>query len=356
MTQAAILAASGSPGTTTGFKNKIINGNMTIDQRNGGAAQNAIASGTFMVDRWTYYASQASKFNAQQNQGAITPPPGFINYQGFTVASAATVGAADYFFMNQIIEGFNSADLGWGTANAKTVTISAWVYSSLTGTFGGAFRNNATNYSCAFSYNIPVANTWTQVSATISGPTAGTWLTNNSGGVVVDFSLGTGSNRLGTAGVWNASEYLAPTGAVNVVATAGATFYITGVQFEVGTTATNFDFRSYGTELSLCQRYYQKTDSLGLGTTPSSTAVYMVFQFVVTMRTAPTASVAGTTWSLTDGYASDQTATSPTIGSVDTASIYSIRLQLGGFSGLTVGRVYFWRPVSTSLLGLSAEL
>ena len=335
------------------MKNRIINGAMVIDQRNAGAS---VSSG-FSVDRFGLQFSSASKFTAQQNAGSVTPPTGFSYYLGCTSSAATSLGASDYYGIYQNIEGFNFSDCQFGTASAKTINLSFQVYSSLTGTFGGALRNSANNRSYPFTYTISSANTWTTASITIAGDTSGTWVGATNGiGIAVLFSLGTGSTLSGTAGAWGSANYLSATGATSVVGTNGATFYITGVQLEVGSSATGFEYVNYQTSLANCQRYYQKTDSLGLGTTPSSTAVYMVFQFVVTMRTAPTASVAGTTWSLTDGYASDQTATSPTIGAVDTASIYSIRLQLGGFSGLTVGRVYFWRPVSTSLIGLSAEL
>jgi hypothetical protein len=338
------------------LKNRLINGSMVIDQRNAGASVTP-TDGQYTLDRFNFRISQSSKLTCQQNAGSVTPPVGFTNYLGITSSSAYSIVSSDYFLVDQNIEGFNTADLNWGTANAKTVTLSFWVRSSLTGTFGGVLGNSAFDRSYPYTYTISTANTWEFKSITIAGDTSGTWVGATNGlGLRVRFGLGVGSTYSGTAGAWASAGYSSATGATSVVGTNGATFYITGVQLEVGSSATGFEYVNYQTSLANCQRYYQKTDSLGLGTTPSSTAVYMVFQFVVTMRTAPTASVAGTTWSLTDGYASDQTATSPTIGAVDIASIYSIRLQLGGFSGLTVGRVYFWRPVSTSLIGLSAEL
>jgi hypothetical protein len=355
MTQAAILAASGSPGTTTGFKNRIINGNMAIDQRNAGA-QVIPADGQYSLDRWQCFQSVANKYKFQQNAGSVTPPVGFSNYLGITSLTAYSVSSTDYNILRQSIEGYNIADLGWGTANAKTITLSFQVYSSLTGTFGGSLQNSAQNRSYPFSYTISAANTWTSISITIAGDTSGTWQSTTSAGIYLQFGLGVGTTYSGTAGSWSGGNYYTTTGATSVVGTNGATWYMTGCQFEVGTTATNFDFRSYGTELALCQRYYQKTDVLGIGTTPSSTQIYMVIPFTVTMRAAPTASVAGTTWALTDGYAGDANASSPTINGLDTYSTTSIRLQLGGFSGLTVGRVYFWRAVSTSLIGFSAEL
>jgi hypothetical protein len=279
------------------MKNRLINGNMVIDQRNAGAAQNSIASGSYMTDRWSYYGSQASKFNAQQNAGSVTTPAGFKNYLGMTTASAYSVGSGDYFFVSQQIEGYNIADLNWGTANAKAVTISFLAYSSLTGTFGGAIRNSTNNYSYPFSYSIPVANTWTTISISVAGPTAGTWNTTNTQGLSLSFSLGTGTTLSGTAGSWSANEYVSATGAVSVIGTLNATFYITGVQLEVGSTATSFDYRPYGTELALCQRYcwvWRSNDSayspFGIGRAISSTSLQVFCGIPMQLRATPTVS------------------------------------------------------------------
>jgi hypothetical protein len=292
MTQAAILAASGSPGTTTGFKNRIINGAMTIDQRNAGASITPSNTGGFMTDRWVYYASQASKFTAQQDAGAVTPPAGFTDYLGLTVSSAVSIGSSDYFLPQQFIEGYNVADLGWGTANAKTVTLSFWVRSSLTGTFGGSIRNSADNRSYPFTYTISAANTWEYETIIIAGDTSGTWLTTNGIGIKVCFSLGTGSSNSGTAGAWSSSAFYSATGATSVVGTSGATFYLTGVQLEVGTTATNFDFRSYGTELSLCQRYYMTKSMWVNGSAYVNNArMSSGIDYPVEMRAVPTATI-----------------------------------------------------------------
>lgn len=304
MTQAAILAASGSPGTTTGFKNKIINGNMVIDQRNAGASSTPSVADVYTVDRWHFQQSQNSKFTIGQNLNSVTPPTGFNKYLGFQTASAFSVGAGDYFRVFQSIEGNNISDLAWGTANAKSVTLSFWVYSSLTGSFGGAIQNSAGTASYPFSYSIPTANTWAQITISLPGPTFGTWPTDNTNGLSAFFSLGTGSNYTGTPFVWAANNTFSATGTVSVVANASATWYITGVQLEVGTTATNFDFRSYGTELQLCQRYFASTFSqgtapsnangsnsnglMGKGSVGANGEPIVSWQFPSEMRTAPT--------------------------------------------------------------------
>jgi hypothetical protein len=245
------------------MKNRIINGGMVIDQRNAGASVTAGTSNPYTLDRWVSISSQDSKYTVQQNAGSVTPPVGFTNYLGITSSSAYTVGAAEQFLVRQQIEGYNIADLAWGTANAKTVTLSFWVRSSLTGTFGGGLYNSNGTRSYPFSYTISAANTWEYKSVTIAGDTSGTWQTTNSTGVSVGFGLGVGSSFSGTAGTWAGTYYSSATGATSVVGTNGATFYITGVQLEVGSTATSFDYRPYGTELALCQRYYEKSYDQG---------------------------------------------------------------------------------------------
>jgi len=297
MTLAVNIAQSGSNNVT--FRNKIINGNMVIDQRNAGASVTpANGVSTYTLDRWSIYVSQASKLTAQQSSTAST---GFVNSLLVTSSSAYSVLTGDDFELRQFIEGYNTADLMWGTANAQTVTLSFWVRSSLTGTFGGAIRNSANDRSYVFSYTISSANTWEQKTVTIAGDTSGTWLTTNGRGMAVIFSLGAGSTFLKAAGSWGAGEYAGVTGQTNLVGTSGATLYITGVQLEAGTTASPFEYRQYGTELQLCQRYYWKIKgsdgnyacfSSGLSTSPTTSRQFLPYP--APMRTAPTISYGGT--------------------------------------------------------------
>jgi hypothetical protein len=258
--QAVTFAQTANLPNTFGFKNRIINGGMVIDQRNAGASITPTDS-QYMVDRWQAFLTQASKFTADQNAASVTPPAGFLNYLGFTSSSAYAVLTSDYFGFQQHIEYANTYDLDWGTANAKTVTLSFWVRSSLTGTFGGALANYGRTRAYPFTYTISAANTWEQKSITIAGDTSGTWGgAINTGGITVGFGLGVGSTYSTTAGAWATGLYLSATGATSVVGTNGATLYITGVQLEAGSTATSFDYRDYGRELILCQRYYELYD------------------------------------------------------------------------------------------------
>jgi hypothetical protein len=275
-------------------RNRIINGDMRIDQRNAGAAQ-TVGYG-YSLDRWQVEAPVGGKINQQQNAGSITPPSGFNNYLGCTSTSAYSVSSTDYFTVAQKIEGYNVADLAWGTADAKTVTLSFWVRSSLTGTFGGSLVNAAGNRSYPFTYTISSANTWEQKSVTIAGDTTGTWLTTNGNGLAVNFGLGVGSTYSGTAGAWAGAYYFSATGATSVVGTSGATFYITGVQLEAGSVATSFERRSYGQELALCQRYYQELENIAGSTWMialtyyNSTNYFGYWYFKGDMRATPTVS------------------------------------------------------------------
>ena len=274
-----------------GFKNRIINGAMVIDQRNAGAAVTPTTDNTYTLDRWTAKLSQSSKYSVQQSSTAAT---GFKNSLLITSLSAYTVGASESFFTKQVIEGLNVFDLGWGAAGASTVTLSFWVRSSLTGTFGGSLWNDAGNRSHPYSYTISVANTFEYKTITIAGDTSGTWLTTNGGGINVGFAFGVGASLSTTAGAWAAGFYPSATGATSVVGTNGATFYITGVQLEKGSTASSFDYRSIGTELALCQRYYQSNRVVWSGyLSGAGQAMYAYSPFKVSMRTAPTGTITG---------------------------------------------------------------
>jgi hypothetical protein len=272
------------------LKNRIINGDMVISQRNGTSSVTPTIDATYTLDRWKARLSATSKFSVQQNAGSVTPPAGFTNYLGVTSLAATSLGSTDFYTIQQDIEGFNTADLAWGTANARTF----WVRSSLTGTFGGALINSAFSRSYPFSYTISAANTWEQKSITIVGETTGTWLNTNGVGVQVVFSLGMGSTYSATAGSWTSSTILSATGATSVVGTNGATFYITGVQLEQNTTATPFERRLYGQELANCQRYYYKVlpnADFGLlaagGYSSAANSLFLNTIFPVTMRVGP---------------------------------------------------------------------
>jgi hypothetical protein len=345
MTNAVIIAQQGSNNTT--FRNRIINGAMVIDQRNAGASVTP-TTGQYLVDRWAAGLTAASKFTVQQNASSVTLPAGFINYLGATSSSAYTpLAASDSFYIRQPIEGLNIYDLAWGTASAATVTLSFWVRSSLTGTFGGSLTNSAANRSYPFSYTISSANTWEQKSITIAGDTSGTWLTTNGVGIYVHFSLGTGTTYSGTAGAWAGTTYISATGATSVVGTNGATFYITGVQLEAGSTASPFENRSYGVELALCQRYYSVINSnYSLGYTAGNTVTQGggMYNLKVSMRIAPSIDSAKPgAYTVSGGSAG-------TVG-LQYSTTESVNLQNASTNWTSTNTVYL-----SSNLGLTSEL
>ena len=313
----------------TGFKNRIINGAMVIDQRNAGASVTP-TNGQYTLDRWGCYAfgSATSKYTVQQNAGSVTPPAGFRNYLGVTSTSAYSVAAGDITSVYQIIEGFNTADLGFGTANAATVTLSFWVRSSLTGTFGGAFKNNAINRSYPFTYTISSANTWEQKSVTVAG------------------------------------DFYSATGATSVIGTNGATLYITGVQLEKGATATSFDYRPYGTELMLCQRYFVKWtgDSsatgfpmVGTGNISAPTTAIIFIPTPAALRTTPTVSFSGSV-SINDAATQSNMTSIAQIYAASGTGFWTILTASGGaFTGGN-GAIVFIQNASTNSFSASSEL
>jgi hypothetical protein len=338
-----------------GLKNRIINGGMRIDQRNAGAAI-ASPSDNYTTDR--FYSRQVGGGVASAQQSS-TAPTGFTNSLLFTVTTPDTsIVTTDRYYVAQFIEGYNIADLAFGTASASSITLSFWVRSSLTGTFGGAIRNSPANRSYPFTYTINSANTFEQKTITIAGDTSGTWATTNALGMQVVFSIGMGPDYLATAGAWAGGDYLSATGATNVIATNGATFYITGVQLEKGSTATSFDVRPYGTELALCQRYFIKSfvqaTAPANGQTGQPESGFFPYDtgngqsqftsFIVTMRSSPSmtfyqASGRGATsghWATYDGSAWTSLTSSGAVSSGSQNGFTFVGTRSGAFTAREV--------------------
>jgi hypothetical protein len=288
-----------------GFKNRIINGDMVIDQRNVGSSVTITGTDVsqYVLDRFYLSATSATGSRVSVQRSTVAPA-GFVNSQIITSLSSYTLGSTEHFGTTQAIEGFNIADLGWGTASASPVTLSFWVRSSLTGTFGGHITNNDTSNTYVYSYTISSANTWEYKTVTILGATTGTWRSDNGVGLYLNFSVGAGSSVTRSAGSWGTFAR-SVTGQTSLVGTSGATFNITGVQLEKGSTATSFDSLPYTTELQLCQRYYTKTypDNAAPASTASPNQANSIWNSVpatnsypnigqwfypVTMRSTPT--------------------------------------------------------------------
>ena len=236
-------------------RNRVINGDMRIDQRNAGASVTAsiLQQQIFTLDRWCCYNDVISKRTIQRSAVA---PVGFTSSLSVTIIATDTVGPQQ--FLMQVIEGYNISDFAWGTSSAIPITLSFWVRSSVTGQHGGSIQNNSTARSFPFAYTINSTNTWEYKTINIAGETSGTWVTDNGVGLRLLFEHGPGYQKT-TAGSWVTSNTTSSTGSVNLCATNGATWYITGVQLEVGKVATPFEYRSIGEELALCQRYYEKS-------------------------------------------------------------------------------------------------
>ena len=343
MTLAVNIAQGGSSNVT--FRNRIINGGMVIDQRNAGGVVTPSSNPTYTLDRWNLSFSQASKFTVQQTPSATETgyatrvAAGFTNYLATTVASSVSIGAGDYFVIQQQIEGYNIADLAWGTANAKSVTLSFWAYSSLTGTFGGAINNSAGTASYPFTYTISSANTWTQISVTIAGNTSATWLSTNGIGMYVRFGLGVGSTYSAASGSWAAGNYLSATGAVSVVGTGSATFYLTGVQLEAGTTASPFEYRQYGTELALCQRYLPAFNLPSGGSYVGIASNWTTTQlmFTLPLQTPTRTPATGITLTGTYVYYCAGISTSGITLAFNSASNYAANITVTGITSSTAG-------------------
>ena len=342
------LSSGGTLAMASSFKrNRIINGNMLIDQRNAGASVTAVDSG-YTLDRWQTYSGAASKFTVQQQTSVV--PTGFTNALKVTSSSAYTAAAGEAFSVNQNIEGYNVADLGFGTANAKTITISFWVYSSLTGTFGAAIRNANASRSYPFSYSISSANTWEQKTVTIVGDTTGTWTTTNGIGIAMSFNLGSGSNFLATANAWNSNFSVGVTGNVSVVGTSGATFYITGVQLEVGSSATPYELQIYSDQLAQCQRYYWNWAAsqyvrFSIAYNDASTSAQIPIFMPVPLRATPTLVMTNMT--------SNGVAITASGVSVSNSNAW---ITAAG-TGLTVGAAQIYpAPSTTGVIALNAEL
>ena len=358
------IAVNGYTPTASNMQpfNRIINGAMTIDQRNAGAAVTP-AHGGWTLDRWECFNNPGGKFSVQQNAGSVTPPAGFANYFGVTSLSSYTVTGGETFTINTKIEGFNFSDMAWGTASATPITLSFWVRSSLTGTFGGALRNSSDTRSYPFAYTINSPTTWEYKTITISGDTTGTWVGATNGvGLRLHIGLGVGPTYSGTAGAWAAANYVSATGATSVVGTSGATFYITGVQLEAGSTASPFAHENYGDTLRKCQRYYQKYTFSGggvitIGECTSTSAVVGSFQLNQEMRTSPSitipsAGATGMSFLTADG------SWPSAFGSISVSNISNINFKFSqsGAGGYSLGNASWLYPANYVNILANAEL
>lgn len=338
----------------SGRKNLIINGDMQVNQRGGTATINGTGV-TYNVDRWLGRGvSSAGVFTLVQSASSC---PDFRKALAATVTTAdSSIASNSSYRLQQFIEGQNMMHLNWGNSNAKPITLSFWVLSTgPTGTFGGSVANNDYNRFNPFSYSISAANTYEKKTITISGDTSGNWPTDNTLGMRVNFSLGAGSSKVGTAGTWTSSSYEGVTGQTNFIATNGAALYITGVQVEQGSTATEFEHRSYGEELLLCQRYFYLIPT-GIGTFAGIAVGSNRIDFGVSM---PTALRAGPSV-INNGHKTHRTGNANSSANSVTATGWNantnqIKLRATGHSGVTDEAIY-GIEANTASIQLDAEM
>jgi hypothetical protein len=307
-TDAFVQAALATVGAQSyAFRNRIINGDFRVDQRRQGAS--VLQTGVYACDRWSFTViGTGSKITTGRNLNGIAPPPGFMTYMGAQVTTAYAVTASDVIAFNHVIEGINIADLGWPQAAPQPVTLSFWVYSSLTGNFGATLKHGAGTYSYPFLFNIPAANVWTRITVTVPGPVAGpAWPTDVQAGMYLCFCLGGGANWTQPPNVWTVNNTVGANGQVQFIGTAGAVFYMTGVQMELAGVASPFERRFYDLELSLCQRYFQRWDYSsgnsgngmalsGYSLTGGQAGIYLNIPFYKPMRAVPVCASTSTTF------------------------------------------------------------
>ena len=340
---------------SAGRKNMVINGDMRISQRYGTTSTNT-GSGTFVIDRHRHENNNSGSTTAQQVTDA---PVGFHNSMKITVTGTDTsIVSNEFSYVRHIIEGNNINHLNWGTSNAKTVTLSFWVKSSVTGDFGGSLWNDAFNRSFPFNYTINFANSWEHKSITVPGCPDGTWESGIARGINIGFIFLSGSTYTGPPGQWNSAGDIGPTNMVNLLATNGATWYITGIQLEVGKNATDFEHRSYGEELALCQRYYYHHADASAkpvcnGAAYQSNRAFGVVHLPVTMRTAP--SVIATSGPSNFRFFANGTSTGFSTLTLQENFITAVTVETSNTLSVTAGHAG-WIRTDAGALAFNAEL
>jgi hypothetical protein len=342
--------------TGVNFRNRIINGDMRIDQRNAGAS---VAASGYTLDRWVAFEStSATSVTAQRS---TTAPTGFTNSLLYTVGTGGTAAAGEQAMLRQRIEGHNVADFGFGSAAAQAITVSFRVRSSLTGTYSVAVQNSAGDRSYVTTYTVDAANTWETKTVSLPGDTSGTWLTDNGIGIALFFDLGSGSSFTASANAWSAGDFRRVSGQANLIGTSGATFYITGVQLEAGSVATPFERRPYGTELALCQRYFERIGHPFFpGRVNSSLFHRLLCSYKTIKRATPTISSTGA-FSISDMFSADKLTDGTAFNAVQHISdvgFYFVfansQIVSGGFSGNTV--IHSLNDFATGVIFVNAEL
>ena len=286
-----------------GNRNLIINGEMQVNQR--GDSTGVTAEGYHGPDRFQFSASGRDQFQVSISQ-ASDGPDGYSNsYKVQATTAESAIDASEYVLVRQVVEAQNLQHLKYGTSSAQQITASFWVKSSIAATFGVFMYQYDGGRIIGSTYTINSANTWEYKTVTFAGDTGGTINDDNGNGQYLAFTLAAGSDMRTTDNTsWSAYAsgklgYGHTTAANAVMTTTNATWQVTGVQLEVGDTATDFEHRTFADELQRCQRYYQRwtandaADSICSGPMISDTAFLGEYFFRQTMRAEPTLGYSG---------------------------------------------------------------
>ena len=339
-----------------GSRNMVINGAMQVNQRGNGSLTINSSSSQFPCDRWVARGEGGSKAYTIQQVSIASSGQGVRNAIKVTSSQAASVSSSDIFNVRQMVEGFNIQRMNFGESGCKSMTLSFTVRSSVAGTHSGAIQNSAQNRSYPFTYTLS-ADTWTDISVTIPPITDGSsWNETNGVGVRVVFDMGSGDNFRGTAGQWNSAQDEGATGSVRILENNGATWEVTKVQLEVGTESTDFEHRSFGDELRLCERYHQRVGAFA-GVAANTTTFQAGIELNREMRSTPSVSLVPATARITDASHADYQASSPSVG-INNGTNLGLRIFINGFTSLTTQRTMIFLPsgTSSSVLHISAEL
>lgn len=365
MSKAAELAALIGGQKALGNKNLIINGAMTIDQRHNGSSftvVNGNATTGVIADRFRVNEASGAVMTGQRVADA---PVGFEYSSKLTVTTAdSSLGSTEFHRIIQPIEGKNISNLNWGTSNAKTLTLTFYVKSSVTGQYYISVFNNAADRTLLKGYTIDSADTWEKKTITIIGDQSGTWLTTNAVGIYLMWSLGTGSSyQSSTLDAYQAGFYMAKSDQVNIAASVSSTWQLTGVQLEVGDVATAFEHEDVGTTLRKCQRYYYKVEhsygsiEIGTGLETTTTQARIFVPFLVEMRSHPTAVETSTTAGNFDITHNDSVVISNAVPTFVNANTTGASVYFAHASGGTQGQGCTGRlRVADTFLAWSAEL
>ena len=328
----------------SGRKNIIINGSMRVAQR--GTSFTDPASGAYTLDRWRagVHTSTAAANYTQEADAPTAAQAGtnFVNCLKIDVTTADTSTADTVrYYTRYHVEGYDLARAGFGQAGVRYMTLSFWHKHTKTGINSFGFTPNDNGRHYVAEYTQTTSDTWEKATHTFPVDTSGNWLTNNGNGMTIYFVGHIGANYQKTPNAWGAGNGYGTANQVNNFDSTSNNMRFTGVQLEMGSTATDFEHRSYGEELALCQRYYLKDTDTGYHTAigqNTDRALGIAWMLPVPFRASPTITVSGTSYALT--HTTYNGTSSPSVHqSAYTVNESSIRVGFTGFSGITDNRL-----------------